>query len=250
MNHTIEELFRRKSVRVYEDKPIENEKTELILDSAIQAPTAGNMTLYSIIKITDNTIKEKLAVSCDNQPFIAKAPLILLFLADYQKWYDSFICARGSDKAKNIRKPAQGDLLLAVSDTLIAAQNAVVAAQSMGIGSCYIGDIIENYEYHKELFNLPKYVLPVCMLCLGYPTQQQIEREKPKRFPKEFVVFENSYKHLSDEELIKMHTMQSVLPDNFDFNKSITAKMNRKWNCKFSEEMSRSAKLMIDSWCE
>ena len=90
MNSTIKELFERKSVRVYKDKEIEPEKKQLILESAIQAPTAGNMTLYSIIDIQDQEIKDKLAKSCDNQPFIAKAPLVLIFVADYQKWYDAF----------------------------------------------------------------------------------------------------------------------------------------------------------------
>lgn len=84
MNSTVKELFERKSVRVYKDKEIEPEKKQLILESAIQAPTAGNMTLYSIIDIQDQEIKDKLAKSCDNQPFIAKAPLVLIFVADYQ----------------------------------------------------------------------------------------------------------------------------------------------------------------------
>ena len=55
-------------------------------------------------------------------------------------------------------KPEEGDLFLASSDALIAAQNAVIAAESFGIGSCYIGDITEQYEVHKEMLNLPQYV--------------------------------------------------------------------------------------------
>ena len=90
MNDVIKELFERKSVRVYSDKMIEEDKKQLIIDAAIQAPTAGNMTLYSIIDVEDQEIKEKLAKSCDNQPFIAKAPLVLIFVADYQKWYNAF----------------------------------------------------------------------------------------------------------------------------------------------------------------
>lgn len=58
------------------------------------------------------------------------------------------------------RKPDVGDLMLAVSDAVIAAQNAVVAAESFGIGSCYIGDIIENYEEQRRLLQLPEYVFP------------------------------------------------------------------------------------------
>mgnify|MGYP002225984529 CR=1 FL=1 len=59
--------------------------------------------------------------------------------------------------------------MLAVTDTAIAAQNAVVAAESFGIGSCYIGDIMENYEKQRRLLNLPDYVFPAVMLVFGWP---------------------------------------------------------------------------------
>ena len=65
-------------------------------------------------------------------------------------------------------KPQEADLLLANCDALIAAQNSVIAAESLGIGSCYIGDIVENIEVHKEMFNLPEYVFPTIMVCYGH----------------------------------------------------------------------------------
>ena len=109
-------------------------KKTINFNAAIQAPTAGNMTLYSIIDIQDQAIKEKLAKTCDNQPFIAKAPLVLIFVADYQKWYDIY-----THYDKDIQPLEESDLILALEDCMIAAQNAVVAAWSLGIGSCYIG---------------------------------------------------------------------------------------------------------------
>jgi len=88
----------------------------------MRAPTAGNLMLYSIIEIQDQTIKQKLAKSCDNQPFIAKAPLVLLFLADYQRWFDVFIASDVESyceaEGKEIRVPGEGDLLLACCDAL------------------------------------------------------------------------------------------------------------------------------------
>ena len=89
------------------------------------------MALYTILDITDQEIKDKLAVSCDNQPFIATAPMVLIFCADYRRWYDVFC-----DCVEEVRKPAMGDLFLAEADAIIAAQNAVVAAQSLGLGRC------------------------------------------------------------------------------------------------------------------
>ena len=177
MNQTIAQLHARKSVRVYEDRPIEAEVKQAILEAAIQAPSAGNMALYTILDITDPAMKAALAKSCDDQPFIATAPMVLIFCADYRRWYDAF-----GRYVPDVRHPGMGDLFLAQADAIIAAQNAVVAAESFGVGSCYIGDIIEKFEYHKELLNLPQYVVPAAMLCFGYPTAQQIRREKPARF--------------------------------------------------------------------
>ena len=199
MNEIIRSLYDRKSVRVFENRPISAECKKEILMSAMEAPTAGNQQLYTILDITDQKLKDKLAVSCDNQPFIAKAPLILIFCADVLKWFDVFK-EGGSDP----RKPGCGDLFLAVNDALIAAQNAVVAAESMGIGSCYIGDIMEQCELHREMLHLPSYVFPAAMLVFGYPTDQQKNRKKPERCRLEDMVQENVYQRRDGQQLRKM----------------------------------------------
>lgn len=82
--------------------------------------------------------------------------------------------------------------MLAVTDTAIAAQNAVVAAESFGIGSCYIGDIMENCDTQRSLLHLPDYVFPAVMLVFGWPTQQQKDRVKPQRCAMEHIVHETA----------------------------------------------------------
>lgn len=241
MNETVKELMERKSVRVYEDKQIEREKKAVIMDAALQAPTAGNMTLYSIIDVTDPELKKTLSVTCDNQPFIAQAPMVLVFVADYQKWYDLFCKYEDT-----VRAPGMGDFMLAADDALIAAQNAVVAAQSMGIGSCYIGDILEQYETHRELFSLPRYAVPAAMVVFGYPVQQQKDRVKPKRLRPEAVVFENTYCRMEPETF--ECELNKVTDRGEDFERWIRAFCSRKWNSDFSREMSRSVKAMMDQW--
>ena len=189
MNPTIEVIQNRKSVRAYLDQPIPETEREAIIDAAMRSPTAGNMMLYSIIEVENQGTKDRLVKTCDNQPFIAKAPLVLLFLADFQRWYDYFIASgvpRMCEEANTtMRRPEEGDLFLACCDALIAAQTAVIAAESLGIGSCYIGDIMENYEEHRAMFNLPKYVFPIALVCFGYPTKQQKNRKnlKSRRLP-------------------------------------------------------------------
>lgn len=242
MNPTIQQLHDRKSVRVYEDRPIEEGVRRAILEAAIQAPTAGNMALYTILDITDPDMKKKLSVSCDNQPFIAAAPMVLIFCADYHRWHSVF-----QAQEPNTRTPAEGDLFLAQADALIAAQNAVVAAQSLGVGSCYIGDITENFEYHRELLKLPNYVVPTAMLCFGYPTQQQKDREKPKRFALEELVHENGYDEEKGGAMLGMLSRQTGRAGE-DLDGWLRRFRIRKWDCQFSKEMSRSCAAMLRAW--
>lgn len=243
MNEVLQQLHNRKSVRVYEDRPVEPEVKKVILEAAIQAPSAGNMALYTILDITDQELKNKLAVSCDNQPFIATAPVVLIFCADYRRWYDVFC-----KYVDEVRKPDMGDLFLAEADTLIAAQNAVVAAHSLGLGSCYIGDITENYEFHKELLNLPQYVVPAAMLCIGYPTVQQLSRPKPPRHAVSDLVHENGYSLEKSGEMSRMLEIQQGKSGE-ELADYIRRFCKRKWNSEFSREMSRSCTQMVRHWC-
>lgn len=242
MNTVITQLFDRKSVRVFEDKEITKEEKQLILEAAAMAPTAGNQQLYTILDITDQELKEKLVDTCDHQPFIASAKMVLIFCADCKKWYDAFL-ASGCEP----RKPGAGDLLLAVNDAVIAAQNAVVAAHSLGIGSCYIGDIMENCEEQRELLQLPKYVFPTAMLVFGYPTQQQLERKKPERVNMKHLVHENGYRSMDAEELEAMFAKNAV---NREYRDWMQAFCNRKYNSDFAREMSRSVAEYLKDFAE
>ena len=244
MNPVLQQLHNRKSVRVYEDRPIPAEIKRTVLEAAIQAPTAGNMALYTILDITDPEKKAALAKSCDDQPFIATAPMVLIFCADYHRWYDVFC-----QYVDQVRKPDTGDLFLAQADALIAAQNAVVAAHSLGLGSCYIGDITENYEYHKQLLNLPKYVVPAAMLCFGYPTAQQESRPKPPRHPVEDLVHENGYDLEKAAQMPRMLEAQQGKSGE-ELAGYVRRFCQRKWNSDFSREMSRSCTEMVRDWRE
>ncbi len=245
MNEIIKSLFERKSVRAFEDREIAPCEKELILSSALQAPSAGNMTLYTILDITDQKLKDTLAVTCDNQPFIAKAPLVLVFCADYNRWYKLF-----TRHCPQVRKPSFGDLQLASVDAVIAAHNCVVAAESLGIGSCYIGDISENFEQHREFFSLPSHVVPVCMLVFGYPTKQQRDREKPPRFKVEDVVFENTYDNSKAMDMERMLVRRDGRENAEDLHDWVEKFCSRKHNGEFSIEMSRSCKEMLRFFCE
>ncbi len=257
MNPTLTLLQNRRSVRAYSDQPISAEEREQILAATFRAPTAGNMMLYAIIEVTSQSLKEKLAVSCDNQPFIVQAPLVLLFLADYQRWFDFYthcaVKARSQELGRPYRTPQAGDLLLACCDALIAAQTAVIAAESLGIGSCYIGDILEQCETHRSLFNLPPYTLPITLLCFGHPLSSQPPANFSPRFGQEYILHQNSYRRYNGPELEAMfqHLTERFLagPKPASGAENVgQANYFRKFVADFSIEMSRSVKEYLKSW--
>jgi nitroreductase len=252
LNETINLIHNRRSIRSYEDRLISQENINLIINTAMRSPTAGNMMLYSIIEVEDQQIKDKLVKSCDNQPFIAKAPLVLLILADYQRWMDYFTVCNiksysKSEKLPN-RTPEEGDLLLACCDALIAGQTAVIAAESLGIGSCYIGDIMENYKFHKELFNLPQFTFPIALLCFGYPKEESITKELKPRFPQKYIHFKNEYKRFNKDDFEEMYKTRELRHYN---NKAINFGQHmysKKFVADFTIEMTRSVRKAIQQW--
>ena len=257
MNPTLEILHNRKSIRAYRNEPLTKEEKQTIIQAALRSPTAGNLMLYSIIDITQDSAKTTLAKTCDNQPFIAKAPFVLLFLADYQRWMDYFdTCDLDSfKKTQNLpdRTPDTGDLFLACCDALIAAQTAVIAAESIGVGSCYIGDIMENYEVHRDLFRLPRYVFPISLVCFGKPTEKQIKRELTQRFDQDYICFKDTYRQFDKNEFKTMfdkRTKQTFGQKNkikgaVNFGQYI---YNKKFTADFTYEMSRSVNKIIAAW--
>ena len=91
MNEVIRTIMDRKSIRTYEAKDISEEEKRIILEAACAAPTAGNQQMYTIIDVTDQSIKDKLVHTCDHQEFIAEAKMVLIFCADVLKWHEGFM---------------------------------------------------------------------------------------------------------------------------------------------------------------
>ena len=200
------------------------------------------MSLYTIIEITDQELKNRTASLCHGQAFIGEAPMVLLFAADFKKWNDFFHIY-----APDSRTPGLGDMMLAWEDSYIAMQNAVTAAWALGIGSCYIGDILENYEFHKELLDLPDYVVPISLVCLGYYKEGH-KRVHRKRFDQKYVVFEEKYRELSDEELKEMFAERAagfVKTPTSSAENFAQAFYRRKTGAAFSKEMKRSVRAML-----
>lgn len=253
-NSVLDVINNRTSLRVYDNREISQEILDKILHAAMRAPTAGNQMLYSILVVRDEQTRKLLSQSCDHQAFIATAPVILIFLADHQRWFDYYqlndVAEYCDREGLQFEAPQESDLLLAIEDAMAAAQNAVIAAESLGIGFCYIGDIVENYEFHKELFDLPDWAFPIGMLCLGYYRENHLKKPR-ERFDKQYIVFEEKYKHLSPEEYQQMFAQreQTFHEDNpYHADNFAQAFYARKTGASFSKEMARSVRVAMKAW--
>ena len=190
MNPVLESLFKHKSVRKYKSQPLEDEKLQLIIKAAQAAPTWCNGQQVSIIVVKDQARKDKIKDLCWGQPYIGECPVFLVFCADYYR------CSLAFEKAGKSKEDFEkyvtniDTVFVGCHDVGISLQNATVAAESLGLGTVDIGAVrVKSLEITKEL-NLPKYVIPICGLCVGYPDADP--GIKP-RLPMSAVCFEEKY---------------------------------------------------------
>jgi len=174
-NETLKLLNERASLRHFADRQIEPEKISLLMQTACNAPSGGNNQPVSIIKIQDQAMREQLGEMCW-QPFIGKAPLNLLFCLDLHR--NAIIAEHGA--CPYTAGFSFRHFWISFQDTMIAAQNVCTAADALGLGSCYIGTIMEHFNKCVELFELPELVIPVVLVVLGYPASQPGHRPKFK----------------------------------------------------------------------
>ena len=169
MNPVIESLLKHKSIRKYKNQPIEDEKLELIIKSAQAAPTWCNGEQVSIIVIKEQATKDKIKDLCWGQKYIGECPAFLVFCADFYR------CSLAFEKAGKSKEDFEkyvkniDTVFVGCHDVGISMQNAVVAAESLGLGTVYIGALRAKSLEITKLLSLPKYVIPICGVCIGYP---------------------------------------------------------------------------------
>ena len=190
MNPTLELLFKHKSIRKYKNQPLEDEKLQLIVKAAQAAPTWCNGQQVSIIVVKDQSRKDKIKDLCWNQQFISTCSAFLIFCADFYRISLAFEKAGKPKEAFDKYMANIDTLIIGSHDVGIALQNATVAAESLGLGTVDIGGVrAKSIELSKEL-NLPKYVIPVVGLCIGYPDE---DPELKPRLPPKSVCFVEKY---------------------------------------------------------
>ncbi|MBS2212032.1 NADPH-dependent oxidoreductase [Carboxylicivirga mesophila] len=205
----IDILKKHKTIRQYTDKPISEELLNEILEAGVRASTTGNMQVYSVVVTQDEAMKEKLAPCHFNQPMVKQAPVTLTFCADFNR-FNQWCRQRNAE-------PGYDNFLsfmTAAIDALLVAQNVCVAAETKGLGICYLGTTTYLADKIIDVLELPKGVVPVTTVTIGYPDENP---EQVERLPLDAVVHYETYKDYTTERIDALYEAKEELAVNKAF---------------------------------
>jgi nitroreductase len=202
----IEKLMAHRTIRKYKDLPISDDLLNGLLNAGCRASTTGNMQLYSII-VTRDMMKKQELYSCHfNQASVMNAPVVLTFCADFNR-FNKWCILRDAD-------PGYDNFLsffTASVDALLVAQNVAIAAESEGLGICYLGTTTYLTGKIIEVLNLPKSVIPVTTLTIGWPDENP---EQIDRLPLNGIVHFEQYIDYTDDGIAEIYTEKENRADN------------------------------------
>lgn len=204
MNNTISLLLDHRSHRKFKAQDIPQELIDRILECGMRGSNTGNMQMYSVVVTRQPELKEQLAALHYGQGNTCSCYLTIC--ADVNR-YHHWTRQRGCDEPYN-------NFLWLMSSTVdatICAQNICVAAESEGLGFCYLGTVMYNARKIAELLKMPKGVVPVITLCLGYPADDQ---QLSERLPLEGMVHYETYHDYTDEDIDRIHQVREEFPFN------------------------------------
>lgn len=204
-------FFERRTIRKFSAKEVSQGLIEDILARAIKAPTTGNMQLYSVIETRDAEKRKELASLHFNQPAAAGAPLILTVCADlyrFTRWCELRDAKAGFDNFLSF--------IYAFSDAIILTQQIVTIAELEGLGTCYLGTVLSNAPEIAQLLDLPRGVVPVASLSIGWPAE---EGEQTERLVVADILHRETYRKDSDEEILNIFKVKEEFAPNSKFVK-------------------------------
>lgn len=194
----ISSLQQHRSIRKYTEQPIPTEVLNRLLEAACRASNTGNMQAYSIIVTTDSQIKEELSAAHFHQSMIKNAPVVLTFCADFNR-FSQWCVQRDAEAAfDNFQS-----FIASSIDAIIATQTFCVAAESEGLGICYLGTTTYNAQEIIEALKLPKLVIPITTVTVGYPASIP---EQTDRLPLEAVVHYETYQNFSNSRIDDLYS--------------------------------------------
>ncbi|RHH71008.1 MULTISPECIES: NADPH-dependent oxidoreductase [Vagococcus] len=229
MNDVIKLQLNHKSIRKFKDEQLPKEVIETLVNVARHTATCNFMQSYSIVCLSSQEKKQKLAEIC-NQPYVAEASHVFIFVAD--QYRNRQIAVENSQETSVLHNMDR--FMVAMTDAVLAAQNVNLAAESLGLGTVFLGSILNDNNKTSELLELPELTFAVLGLAIGYKDQ---EPQLKPRLPQDIMFFEESYQTF-DNYVEALKDYDDVVTTYYDlrdankriesFTNQITASMNRK----------------------
>lgn len=194
-------IFNHRSVRQFEDKPVEENVLDQILEAGSRASTTGNMQVYSMVVTTNSDVRESLNACHFNQA-ATKAPVLITFCADFNrfsKWCLQRKAVPGYDNFHGF--------LVGAIDALLASENIAMEAEYLGLGICYLGTTTYTADKIIEVLNLPRGVVPVTTVALGYPSAPT---DLTPRLPMDAVVHRETYHDYTADDIDRIYKVRDT----------------------------------------
>jgi len=202
-------LLDRRTIRKYSSKPVDDNILNELLSMGCRASTTGNMQVYSVIITRDSNMKTDLLPLHFNQKMITEAPVVLTFCADFNRFNKWCLLKKAEPGYDNFLS-----FMTAAIDALLVAQTFCIAAESQGLGICYLGTTTYTANKIIDLLKLPKGVVPVTTVTLGWPAEKP---EQVDRLPLEAVIHNETYHDYSIADLEKYYKEKEERSDSKQF---------------------------------
>ena len=203
------DITKRHSIRKYSDREVDNQLLHSLLQRAEQTQTMGNLQLYSVIVTRSDEKKKELAPAHFCQPMVEGAQVVLTFCADYNRCTEWCLNRKAHPGYDNLLS-----FLNAATDALLYCQTFCHLAEEAGLGLCFLGTTIYNAQQIIDTLQLPKLVMPVATITLGWPDE---EAPVSDRLPLQAIIHEETYKPYTPADIDQYYTAKEQLEENRRF---------------------------------
>ena len=199
----------RRTIRKYSRKDVSEGLLKTLLEQAEHTPTMGNLQLYSVVITRKEEGKRRLAPAHFNQPMVEGAPVVLTFCADFRRttlWAENRNATPGYDNFLSF--------LNAATDALLYCQTFCNLAEEEGLGTCFLGTTLSNSGDIVEALQLPRLVMPVATITLGWPDEHPA---RPDRLPIDGIIHDETYDDYTPARINAFYTFKEQLEENRHF---------------------------------
>jgi FMN reductase (NADPH) len=194
--HPILDLYtNRRTRRNYKPEPLAEGDLDRIMEAGRRAPSGGLGQIYSVVRVSEAELRERLATLAGDQQHIRDAAEFFVFCLDVHR-ARRLIEHRGGTYNAGPRIAVHYGTM----EALLLAANMATAAEALGYGTCFIGALLSNLDTVARELQLPQGVLPVVGLIVGVPDEDHIPPRKP-RLPREMVFHESTYREPTPADL-------------------------------------------------